>query len=131
MTGIDTRIALFNLDCNEYVIQLVKIPNSGHITIGYADENYPLNYWVGYVATSMAYYTVRSDGLSGGYHSYFYHDYGTRKYTDMDKHMKQGDQIRVYKQDNLSKFYINDLLVKEHTIQTDIELRPAVSVRES
>jgi len=132
MTGDNKwRTALFNLDCNEYVIQLVKIRDPGSIEIGYADENYPLKYYLGYKATSVAYHTKRSDAYSSGYDSYFYYDYGTRKYTDMDKHMKQGDQIRIYKQEKSLKYYINDLLVQEHTIQTDVELKPAVAVNYS
>jgi len=122
------RTALFNLDCNEYVIQLVKIPNPGEIMIGYANENYPLDSYLGYKATSMAYSTFHSSSYSGGYYSNFRYNYGTFKYTDMDEHMKIGDNVRVYKQGKQLKYYINDLLVQEYTIQTDVELRPAVSV---
>jgi len=129
MTGDNNWItALFNLKCNECVIQLVKIPNPSGIMIGYADENYPLNYYVGQTATSVSYYTYRSDAYSGGYNSDFRYNYGTYEHTTMDNHMLQGDQIRVYKQGKSLKYYINDLLVQEHTIQTDVELRPAVSV---
>merc|ERR1712168_721068 len=128
-TGSNWRTVLFNLDCNEYVIQLVKIPDPGSICIGYADENYPLNYSLSSKATSMSYYTYYSS--SNGYSSYYRYNYGSFKDTDMDNHMKQGDKIRVYNQDKKVKFYTNDLLVQEHTIQTDIELRPAVSVNNS
>merc|ERR1711931_564838 len=124
-----SRTALFNLKCSEYVIQIVKIPNPGQITIGYADENYWLNYDLGQTATSMAYKTSYSTSYHPSHYiSNFRYNYGTFEGTDMDNHMKQGDQIRVSKQDKLLKFYINDLLVQEYTIQTDVELRPAVSV---
>jgi len=129
MTGDNKwRTALFNLDCNEYVIQLVKIPDPGQIMIGYADENYPLTNTLGSGATSMAYYTYRKDTYSDGYRSYFRYSYGTYNSTIMDDDMKLEDQIRVYKQDKSLKFYINNLLVQEHTIQTDVELKPSVSV---
>jgi len=127
MTGDENwRTALFNLNCNDYVIQLVKIPDPGRIMIGYADENYPLNYYLGQTASSMAYDTNYYS--SGSYYSYFRYNYGTTKQTRMQEHMKQGDKIRVYKQDKQLKFFINDLFVQEHTIQTEVELKPAVSV---
>jgi len=127
-TGNDVRTALFNLNCNEYIVQLVKIPDPGYIYIGYADENYPLNYNLGQTATSMAYSTFHSSSYSGGYSSSFRYNYGTFKNTETYNHMKMGDNVRVSKQDKSLKYYINDLLVQEHTIQTDVELKPAVTV---
>merc|ERR1712080_220994 len=110
---------LFNLDCKEYTVEVLK--TFRYIFIGYADINYDLSTdnWIGSKSYSISYY---SNSLRYNFGEGY-------KVIVIDKQIKDGDFVKVTKNGNNIRYFINGAIATEFTIpDIGVDLIPALSI---